>query len=95
MENRIISKQLLYNGEEWIPAGTEITNVTVIAGKGTNIVLRAAENLSDTYGGLPGDWYKCAGKVCSGKYIFDIHWEENDEIGMVRQKIKYFKERKR
>lgn len=93
MDNSVTTKQLQFSADGWIPAGTEIQNVHVIAGKGTDIVLRTADNLAKRYGGNPEDWRKCVGKVISAKYEFDIHWEEHDIIGMVRQKIKSKKDR--
>ena len=94
MKDRVTMQQLQYSATEWIPKGAEIQNVHVIAGKGTDVVLRTANNLANRYGGYPNDWYKCVGKVVSDKYIFDIHWEEHEEIGAVRQKIKSRTERR-
>jgi len=94
MKNRVTVKQLQYSADGWIPQGTEIREVHVIAGKGTSITLRVANGLSEKYGGNPEDWYKCVGKIVSDKYEFDIHWEEHETIGVVRQKIKSKKDRR-
>ena len=40
------------------------------------------------------DWSKCAAKIKSDKYIFDVHWYEYDGI-QYETKLKYRKERKR
>lgn len=51
-------------------------NVKIIAGTGSKTELRVAGRLAERYGGVASDWSKCAGKIESGKYIFDIHWYE-------------------
>ena len=67
----------MYNGEkQFIPANTVFQNVKIIAGTGSKTELRVAGRLAERYGGVASDWSKCAGKIESGKYIFDIHWYE-------------------
>ena len=67
----------VYNGEKnFIPEGADIINQKVIAGAGSDTVLRAANRLAEKYGGVPQDWSKFVGKIESDKYIFDVHWYE-------------------
>lgn len=67
----------VYNGEkEFIPSRTAFGSVKTIAGTGSDTILRAARRLAEKYGGAPGEWSKFAGKIESGKYIFDVHWYE-------------------
>lgn len=89
-----LETQIKINEREWIPQGTEITNVLAIAGKDSKTDLRVAGKLSAMYGGDPAGWKKQAGKVCSDKYEFDIHWYAHDKVGQFDYKIKNFKERR-
>lgn len=67
----------VYNGgKDFIPTGTDFSNVKTIAGAGSDTALRAAHRLAEKYGGASGEWSKFAGKVESDKYIFDVHWYE-------------------
>ena len=78
-DKKFLHEQLsyMYNGEkQFIPANTVFKNVKVIAGTGSKTELRVAGRLAERYGGVASDWSKCAGKIESGKYIFDIHWYE-------------------
>lgn len=76
--------------KEFIPKGTEFTNVVTIAGKGGERKLRVAENLSKEFGGNPKDWKKKVGKIESDLYIFDIHWYELDgKSDQFKVKLKY------
>ena len=79
---RVLYQHLDYvwQGEKgFIPAGTALTNIHVIAGSGSDTTLRIADLLADKYGGKPNEWSKKVGKVTSEKYIFDIHWYEHDK----------------
>lgn len=78
-DKKFLHEQLsyMYNGEkQFIPANTVFQNVKIIAGTGSKTELRVAGRLAERYGGVASDWSKCAGKIESGKYIFDIHWYE-------------------
>ena len=67
----------VYNGEkQFIPEGTSFTDTKIIAGSGSETTLRAAKRLSEKYGGTPQEWSKFAGKIESGRYVFDVHWYE-------------------
>ncbi|MBS6765938.1 MAG: phage minor capsid protein [Clostridium sp.] len=69
----------VYNGvKDFIPTGTDFSNVKTIAGAGSDTPLRAAHRLAEKYGGASGEWSKFAGKIESGKYIFDVHWYERN-----------------
>lgn len=67
----------VYNGEkQFIPEGTAFTNTKIIAGAGSSTALRAAGRLAEKYGGTSQEWSKFAGKIESGRYVFDVHWYE-------------------
>lgn len=90
-----IEKQLdyIYNGKkEFIPTGTQVTNVKTIAGKGTDTELRKSKSLANEFGGEPEDWSKVVGKITSAKYIFDIHWYEHG-TEKYKAKVKFRKEK--
>lgn len=83
----------VYNGEKnFIPVGTDITNQKIIAGAGSDTVLRAANRLAEKYGGNAQDWSKFVGKIESDKYVFDVHWYERDSK-MYDVKLKARKEK--
>lgn len=87
--SRIISRDLPFTqyGEKlYIPSGTEITNVTTIAGEGTNDVIGDINRLISTYDGEKSDWKK-AGKVESDRFVIDVHWYEKNGK-MIEEKIK-------
>lgn len=48
---------------------------------------------SNTVGNNSTDWNKMVGKIESDKYVFDIHWYEDEKGVMHEPKIKYMKER--
>ena len=62
-----------------VPAGANLTSVTVIAGNGTSTRIRDIKRLCDTYpeGGDREGWQKKAGKVIADNFIYEIHWYEN------------------
>ncbi len=67
----------VYNGgKQFIPEGTAFTDTKIIAGSGSKTTLRAAKRLSEKYGGTLQEWSKFAGKIESGRYVFDVHWYE-------------------
>ncbi len=87
------SLAFLYNQDKgFIPEGAEITNIKVIAGKGSDIAFRHAKDFSEKYGGAPTDWSKYVGKISSDKYVFDVHWYER-AFKMYGAKVKNVKER--
>lgn len=91
LKNQLIFE---YNGrKQFIPTGSNITNVKTIAGKGSDIEIRVEERLIENYGGVKGEWRKQVGKIVSSRYEFDIHWYERD-FEMYEPKIKNIKEQK-
>lgn len=91
-----LQKQLayIYSGEkQFIPQNALIKSVKTIAGKSTDVIIRAENRLITEHGGEKGEWLKCVGKVESDKYIFDVHWYELNKI-QYETKLKYRKERK-
>lgn len=71
----------------FIPKGTEITNITTIAGENAK-TFRNANKYVDLYGGNLSDWSKKVGKIESAKYIFDIHWVQGKNGILCEWKIK-------
>ena len=74
-----LQNQLPYiiDGEKkFIPKGAKIETRKIIAGYGSNVVLRVADKLSETYSIPANEISKVAGKIDSEKYIFDVHWYE-------------------
>ena len=76
LQNRL--DYIVSNQKGFIPNKTEIKNVKIIAGNGSNTILRSADMLCKNYGGRQENWSKKVGKIESDKYIFDIHWNELD-----------------
>ena len=76
-----------------IPRGADITNVRVIAGQGTSTPLKAADKLTEQYGGGEAwEWQKKVGTVYSKYDRYEVHWYElNGEQFDV--KLKGWKER--
>lgn len=86
-----LPKQLEFfhdGNKTFIPAGTVISNTTVIAGEGTEIQLRTAAKLVERYGGKESQWQKMAGKIESDQFVFDIHWYQRSEEQRHSFKIK-------
>lgn len=91
----ILQKHLDYewnNEYGFLPTGTELTNIHVIAGQGSKEILRASNWLVGLFGGYPGEWSKKVAKVTSEKYIFDVHWYERDKK-QYEAKVKMRKDR--
>ena len=88
-----LDKPLRFGYNEYIPKNTVVNVKKVIAGAGSNEVLRAADRLSNNYGGNPLDWSKVVGTIDSLKYTFDIHWYYHNTIGSKEFKVKNYKER--
>lgn len=84
----------VWNGEKcFIPKYTKFEKIVTIAGKGTDTAIRCIDRLVKAYGGKAEEWQKRAGKVISDKYVFDLHWYENDGV-QYEVKLKNRKERK-
>ena len=95
---KILNKRLqfVYNGDiAFIPLHTVIKSYRTIAGRGSKKELRIAKKLAKDYHGEPTNWSKVVGKIESEKYIFDIHWYEDNKGVMYDPKIKFMKERKK
>lgn len=80
------------NEEAFIPDGAVFETVRTIAGKGSKIVFRHAQDYAGLYGGKVEDWSKKVGKIESAKYTFDVHWVEKDGT-QYDAKVKYRKEK--
>ena len=94
-QKNFLQEQLPFmnNGETlFIPTNTVIKSATVIAGNGSDTVLRKKEWLAETYGGNAEEWKKCVGKIESDKYLIDVHWYElgKKQYGA---KVKFVKEK--
>jgi len=72
--------------------GTEVTNIVVFAGKGTNVEFRVAPLLSAKYGGQPENWQKVRGEVVlivgAGSRCAEVHWAYERAVGRVELKFK-------
>ena len=78
----------------FIPKDSIITDLTIMAGKGTSTEFRGARKYAENYGGHYSEWKKMAGKITSHNYDFDVHWVEHDIYGKFHEKLKpKFKER--
>ena len=84
-----------WNGENnFIPTGTALTSINIIAGKGSNTTLRVADSLAKEYGGQSKDWSKKVAKITSDKYVYDVHWYEYNKM-QYKAKVKMRKDRKK
>ncbi|GHU37294.1 hypothetical protein FACS1894105_09140 [Clostridia bacterium] len=61
-----------------IPYGADIYGVRVIAGNGTSVEFRSAEQFAQMYGGVSSKWQKKAGLVKTDNHRYDVHWSEYD-----------------
>ena len=86
-KSRYRSKNYLQERLDYIEAGEKCfiprytkfaSTPKVIAGKGSSVKLRVAQQLSELYGGTPEEWSKKVAKIKSSKYTFDVHWYERD-----------------
>ena len=88
----ILPESLLYMdsnaNEGFIPKNAIIQLKKIIAGAGSAVPLRIADNLSVKYGGASADWQKVVGVIDSDKYRFDIHWYHNSGNGKDYPKFK-------
>lgn len=92
-----LQRQLSYelNGKkQFIPGGTSFENITTIAGAGAQKQIRVVDRLVRDYGGTAADWRKQAGKITSGRYVFDVHWYERDDGVQREVKLKNRTEKK-
>ena len=65
-----------------VPKGSAVTNVVVIAGKGTSVPLRDVKRLYTQYpeaGGALG-WQKKTGVVIGQNFSYEVHWYENKGV---------------
>lgn len=91
-EEGLINKRLKINGVEFIPNNTIVIPKKVIAGLGSDKVLKVAKTYAEKYGVSESGWSKVVGTVESKKYIFDVHWYHHKDVGNIRFKIKSKKE---
>jgi hypothetical protein len=79
--------------------GTEVTNIVVFAGKGTNVEFRVAPLLSSKYGGQPENWQKVRGEVVliagDGNRYAEVHWAYEWTVGRVELKFKRWLDKER
>ena len=61
-----------------IPAGALLEDVHIIAGYGSSTKIRAANRLSEEFGGEPRKWQKKTGVVKSKYKSYEMHWYEYD-----------------
>ncbi|MCI8309094.1 MAG: hypothetical protein HFJ45_02560 [Clostridia bacterium] len=91
VSDSVLQKQLGFYNEannlKFIPKNSIISNVHIIAGKGTQTVFRSANKYVQEYGGKAEEWTKKVGKIESDKYIFDVHWVEHEKYGRYSEKI--------
>lgn len=92
VEDNVLDKQLGFYDEsnelKFIPKNAIINNVHIIAGEGTQTIFRSANKYAQIHGGQSENWTKKAGKIESGKYVFDVHWVEHKEFGKYDFKLK-------
>lgn len=90
LQNTLGVKSEIVNGV--VPKGTEIGSIREIAGGDSGKRLRAAEFLSENYGGEPLQWRKMGGIIQTDNYRYDVHWfERNGEH--FEEKLKGVKKR--
>jgi SPP1 gp7 family putative phage head morphogenesis protein len=77
-----------------VPRGAGVKKVRIIAGQPVKNPFKGAARYSKKVGGSPLEWEKKVGKVESAHRVFDIHWAEHPEYGMIEPKIKNISERK-
>lgn len=61
-----------------VPKGSTLTDVHVMAGKGTCRPIRDLPRLYAVYGYPAEDWQKKSGDVISDNFKYQIHWYENN-----------------
>lgn len=75
-----------------VPTNVLLTNVRIIAGKGTSTKLRDSRRLSEFYNVPRLNWQKKTG-IAESKYgNYEIHWYENNGI-QYEAKLKGYKEK--
>jgi len=82
------------HGPRYIPKGSELLSVNIIAAPELSVSFHNAQDRARAYGGKVNNWIKKAGKVESDLFVFDIHWEENIEVGRINWKIKRITEKR-
>ena len=63
-----------------IPAGATIKRTRIIAGYGSNSVIRDASRLAEQYGGDSLKWEKKGGIIETNNYRYDVHWYEYEGV---------------
>ncbi len=81
-------------GPRYIPKGAEILSVNIIAAPELSVPFHKAQDRANAYGGKVNNWVKKAGKVESDLFVFDVHWEENIDVGRINWKIKRITEKR-
>lgn len=76
MDYQLQFKDIETNMINFIPKGTQITNIKDIAGGNSNTKFRNANYYEEKYEIKANNWIKRVGKIESDKYILDIHWVE-------------------
>lgn len=62
-----------------VPRGSEIGSIREIAGGDSGKQLKAANFLSENYGGEPLQWRKMGGIIRTDNFRYDVHWFEHNE----------------
>ena len=72
--------------------GTDIVDIEVFAGKGTNVELRVKHHLVENYGGKADNWQHTKGRgfvdTPNGSKKAMLHWFEEETIGIVEMFVK-------
>lgn len=83
-----------YNGvDNFIPEHAEVKTKKIIAGRGSDTILKDAPRLATVYKAPEEDFSKHAGVVESDRFTFDIHWYEDAKGNEYEHKIKGIKEK--
>lgn len=86
---------IIYNNKRKqgiVPTDVSLTNVRIIAGKGTATKIRVVKDLENNYGGHYTQWQKKAGIAESSYGKYEIHWYECDGK-QYQAKLKGYKEK--
>lgn len=71
-----------------IPKNTEIFLVHSIAGKGSSCKFYDSPKKTIIYGGNQKNWSKNKGYIFLNKWLIELHWIQNNEVGKFEYKIK-------
>lgn len=91
--DKISNKVLLPDGTySKLTDGTEISDIEVFAGKGSNRELRVRYHLMNNYGGQADNWQHTKGRgfvdVNGESRKAMLHWFEEESVGVVERKVK-------